>query len=153
MSTTWDSLFSEIENDIGKSLNNVSKQIIYIWQELLEDKFYSKYNPKLYERSWQTLDSIRKLDLKKTKDGYELNIGYDINLIQTETVYSYPYTYIRHEDPSIQPSLVEDGWTMQNGEFRQGAHAFEDMLKYVQSSDFKALFGAEMKKLGYIFKY
>lgn len=45
MSTTWDSLFSEIENDIGKSLLKVSNQIVEIWKQLLEDKFYSQYEP------------------------------------------------------------------------------------------------------------
>lgn len=86
-------------------------------------------------------------------NGHELIIGYDTSLIETETVFSYPYTYVRHEDPEKQPEYVEYGFKMSNGQVRQGAHAFEEMLRYVKSSDFKALFGAEMKKLGYNFKY
>lgn len=153
MSTTWDSLFKQIENDIGKAMVKVSRQVSQIWQELLQQNFYDRYEPQVYKRTYETLASIKLIDISKKKDGYEITIGYDEDLINTYYYEIEGRPYKSHGIPEIMGELVEYGFTMRNGQKRKGAYAFHEMISYAQSDDFLALFGAEMKKLGYMFKY
>lgn len=145
---TYDSLFKIMEEDIGEALMNVSNELITIWKDLVETNWYSKYDPLVYSRTWQTLDAISLMDVKKVNGGYEIAISYDESKIQTIQETS-PYEYVKHSDPSQQGWLVEQGFIMNNGVRREGAHALEEMINYTKSKDFKVLFENECRKLGY----
>lgn len=145
---TYDSLFARMEEDIGEALMNVSNQLTDIWKELVQAQFYDKYEPRYYERTWETLESISLMSVDKMSDGYEISISYDDSKIHTYNV-TYPYSYTKHEHPEMQGQMIEKGFMMNNGVYRQGAHALEDMIKYVNSKDFKVLFENECRKLGY----
>lgn len=151
----WDSFLNAVEKDIDKAFESVSDKVVEIWKREVEDKFYGAYTPtKEYVRDYETLDSIRTLNISKNTNGQlEIEIGYDISLIHTSN-YIGKKTGIereRHSDPSLQPYLVEYGFEGYGIE-REGSHAFEYMLKYVKSNDFKALLANELRKLGYILK-
>lgn len=146
---TWEQLFSTMEEDIGEALMNVSEQLIQIWKELVQTNFYDRYNPSVYKRTYETLESISLLNINKLSGGYEVTLGYDESKINTYEVNSYPYSYISHENPELQGGYVEYGFEMQNGVYRQGSHALEDMINYTKSRDFKVLFENECRKLGY----
>lgn len=146
---TYSAMFKSIEKDIDRSLKTVSIQLVEIWKQLVEDNFYGMYNPtKIYPRTWQSLDAIMTLGFKNNT----VYIGYNTSVIKRFT-YGDRNQYVGHGDIEKQPSFVEDGFTMRSGEKREGAHAFEDMLKYIHSDAFVALFNAEMKKLGYSVTY
>ena len=146
---TYDALFKRMEEDIGEALMNVSNQLIEIWKELVQINFYDRFEPQVYSRSYQSLDAISLLTINKSANGYEITMGYDESKINTYEATSNGYTYTAHENPELQGGYLESGFVMNNGVRREGAHALEEMLKYVNSRDFKALFENECRKLGY----
>ena len=150
----WDSFLNAVEEDIEESFWKISDTIIEIWKREVEDKFYGLYNPSEYIRDYQTLDSIRMLNVSKNINGQiEIEIGYDTSLIHTSTYIGKQsgLERERHSDPSMQPIYVEEGF-FGYGVEREGSHALEYMLKYIKGNDFKALFANELRKLGYILK-
>ena len=152
--STYDSLFKAINRDIQVSFEHMSNQIVKLWKTLVEENFYS-YNPSEYRRSFQSLDSISVLSIKKSKSGnIEVEIGYDISKIKTFTYtgISSGMERIGHENPSEIPMFVEEGFEMINGKFHDGAKAYEWLIKYIKGNDFKALFSNELKKMGYTLK-
>lgn len=153
--SNWDSFFNAVEKDIDKAFELVSDKVVEIWKREVEDKFYGAYNPtKEYVRDYETLDSIRTLNISKNSNGnIEVEIGYDTSLIHTSTYIGKKsgLERERHSDPELQPYLVEYGFEGYGVE-REGSHAFEYMLKYVKGNDFKALFANELRKLGYTLK-
>lgn len=150
----WDSFLNAVDKDIEISFEKISQIAVEIWKREVEDKFYGVYSPVEYDRNYQTLDSIRVIKISKNTNGYfEIEIGYDISLITTSN-YTGKRSGLereRHSNPELQPYLVEYGFEG-FGIDREGSHAFEYMLGYVKSDDFKALLSNELRKLGYILK-
>lgn len=151
---TFEQLFELIEKDISKSIDKVSEQVMNIWKQLVEDRWYGTYSPTEYIRSFETLESISIIKVDKSSGNYSVSISYDDTKI-------HPFTYMGktsgieregHTDISNQWNIVENGMDMPSGYFRDGSHAYEEMLKYVRSNDFLALFNVQLKKLGYIVK-
>lgn len=145
------SLFKDWDNGVKIGIEKTSKIVRDIWKQKLEDRFYGVYSPISYKRTFETLDSITSFSVKKTSNGYSVDIYYDTSKITTRVPQDGDFWGI-HTEPENQSYFVEYGWEMPNGQIREGAHAFDEMLNYVNSDEFIALFKNEMKKLGYTFK-
>lgn len=143
---TYDALFKRMEEDIGEALMNVSEQLIQIWKNLVYERFYNVYNPKMYERTYDSVDSISLLEINKTNDGYEVSLGYDSSKIKFVDM-SDRGMWDKHNIPNEMGGLIEYGGIM--GHDSNGIRAIEEMNRYVKSRDFKALFENECRKLGY----
>ena len=159
MFTNYESLFKFMEDKvIDVALTKVSEQVRDIWKQMVEDEFYGKFDStgSLYERTWETLDSITIIETKKIGDVYSVTVAYD----ETKIKY-YPEQdglwnkHANYNGKFIQDMLVEYGWNhYYQGRHTQheGAHVYEYLLKYLRSSDFTALFNAQVRKLGYEIK-
>lgn len=143
---TYDSLFKRMEEDIGEALMNVSEQLIQIWKNLVYERFYNVYTPKMYERTYDSVDSISLLEINKTSGGYEISLGYDSSKIKFVDM-SDSGIWDKHSIPSEMGGLLEYGGII--GHDSNGIRAIEEMNRYVKSKDFKALFENECRKLGY----
>lgn len=151
---TWDSFLNATERNINIAFENISNIAVELWQKEVEDKFYNKYNPSEYDRSYQTLESIRVLNISKLPNGQiSIEIGYDISKIKTFTYMGLTSGIERqgHNQPEMQQTYIEDGFSGY-GVDRDGSHALEYMLKYVNGNDFKVIFAKELRKSGYILK-
>ena len=149
---TYELLFAKINKDLAKSLQRVSIFAQNKWKSLIYEKFYEAYpNPKMYERTFEVLNSISVFNVVKVGDTYEVIVKYDEDKInyypETDTLWQ------KHGTPSIMGELIEDGW---NHVYKgvttkhEGTHALQDMLSYVSSNEFKEKFKDEMRKYGYV---
>lgn len=148
----YESLFKAINRDIQVATENVSDQIVKLWKNLVEKNFYN-YDNQIYSRTWETLDSICILNIKKDSNGHiTIEMGYDESKIKF-----YPEEdgmWNKHGE-GFTSNLIEDGWNHYYKGIRtqhHGAKALEYLMKYVNSSDFKTLFSNELRKLGYTLK-
>lgn len=150
----WDSFLNAFDKDIETSFENTSYKIVELWKQLVEENFYN-YDNKLYERTWESLDSICVLKFSKNTNGQvEIEIGYDVSKIKFYDM-SSKGLWNKHQNPEMMPNLIEYGWNNMYQGIRtehHGAEAYEYLLKYVNSEDFRALFANELRKLGYTLK-
>ena len=144
-------MFKDINNGIERAMESVAEIVRDIWRDLVEEKFYSVYEPSTYIRTFESIDAITSFPVTKVGGNYMVEISYDESKLITRRPASGGDWGV-HTSPSEQGGFIEWGWEMPNGQFRQGAHAIEEMMRYVKSNDFVALFKNEMRKLGYTFK-
>jgi hypothetical protein len=150
---TFEDMFKDIKKDMLEATKKSAEEIVLLWKDLVESSYIAE--PMVYSQTWQTLDAlgILKIDNKNN----EIEIGYDTTKIITDQYTSrhkitgVEYTYTRHSNPELQDILVEYGWKMPNGKWREGAYAFIEILKRINSGGFQNLFENEMKKIGYTF--
>lgn len=154
MFVDYESLFKHMdEKIIDVVLIKVSEQIRDMWKQMVDDEFYGKYNPVEYERSWQSLDSISIIKTERIGSNYTVTIAYDESKIKE---FSYigkrsGIERMAHTDIPNQAMFIEYGFEGYGTE-REGVHAFEEMLRYIKTDSFKALFNAQVRRLGYDIK-
>lgn len=154
---TFSALFKRLKNDINDSMEHIIDDIVEVWKDMMTESYYGQYTPSVYNRKnspFQTIESIRVLELSTTNGVFKANIGYDDRLIiEYEAIGLNGRPYTSHEDKPNMDMIVEYGFTMGNGEFREGGHVYE----YLKSDQGKKKyiidkFNELMRKKGYIVK-
>lgn len=122
-------------------------------KKLLEERLYDSYNPKLYERTYELLDSISHSEIIKSNNSYYVEIFYD-----TDKIRSYPrqqngltYMWGQHtsfsgEDVSMWiPKWIEEGTPNNKYYQHSGTHSMEDTKKWLLQ-EYNRLFRIALKQ-------
>ena len=145
---TFESLFLEINKDIDQSMAMISEEIADMWRQLVWDRFYMAYEPRVYARTYENLASLSVLDINKVGGVVSVRVGYDDSKIKFYDQSSIGL-WDKHEKPSEMGSLFEYGSII--GHDSDGIRAIDTMLEYVRSSKFAEQFKAKLKAKGYEF--
>lgn len=121
-------------------------------RKLLEERLYDFYDPKMYERTYELLNSISHSNIIKLNNGtYYVEIYYDTDKIRSYPRTSDGWTYkwgqhtsFNNEDVSSWiPTWIELGTN--NGHYpHNGTHSMEDTKKWI-SKEYNRLFRLALK--------
>lgn len=126
-------------------------------KKLLKERLYDAYDPKMYDRTFELLNSISHSEIIKLNNGtYFIEIYYD-----TDKIRSYPrergdfgqyvawgrHTSFKDEDVSEWiPLWIEEG-TKNKYYSHKGTHSVEDTKKWI-TKEYNRLFRIALKKYG-----
>ncbi len=143
-------MFKDWNKAVEKSLKESADIVRDIWKRTLEDNFYSRPEG-YYDRTYESIDAITSFDVKKSGNVYTVEISYDPSKLATR-IPAEGSNWGTHTNPEMQGTWMEYGWTTPIGQEIEGAHAYEEVLEYVKSDAFVAIFKNELRKLGYVLK-
>jgi len=140
-----ESLVKKISNSMKKDMEQSLKQIAKVvrdqWKAFLYENWYMAYTPKVYDRTWETLESIVTTNVIKNGNAYEVTIYYDTDKIRR-------YTY-GHENPDLMPYIVEES-TNTPGHEGKPSKAMEKTIQWLETKkEFEKTVYQELKAKGY----
>jgi len=95
----------EMRISIELSLMQIAETVKEVWKDFVNAFWYGIYDPIVYKRTYETLNSIVTSSVSKVGDIYMVSIFYDTSLINT---FQYG-NYTGHENPDLMPYLIEEG--------------------------------------------
>ena len=103
--------YNDTDNKLQQSMYNLASEIVDGLENLIKEKIYGSYSPKVYERTYELYDAIKVEVVKKGICNYELSIK-----ISNERHPDNP-TWIGEEDTfeKILEKFADNGFYRRNG--------------------------------------
>lgn len=115
-----------MKTDLAKALDEVAEIVRDMWKAHLQEYWYDVYDPKQYQRTYETLESIVKTNVVEYKGQFKVFIHYDTDLINRYTD--------AHHNPDDMPYIVEDGDGLTRGH-TTASHAMERTINWLEQKN------------------
>ena len=131
---TYSELYKLMENSLKNALDKSAEEIKQMIEFFIA-KYYSEYEPKQYERTFQFLNSCIKTDVKKDGDSYKVVVFIDYINLDYEDIVGYDGVSMAnlgyHGRPSIKTKT--QFWSDSMEELKQGRFIQEEFAKFLRS--------------------
>lgn len=131
-----DEYFKHKRKIVKDILEEIAEEVRQELHDTVWKKLYLSYTPKVYQRTYELLDSISKTEVKENSNGeYYVEIYYD-----TDKIFPHVYTDGRPNahatskgvDISDQiPYMVEYDYSYGKYKDNNGIHAIDDVKKWI----------------------
>lgn len=78
---TWSGLLKHLDKTVEKSMWKIGEEIKEVLKFNVQQHWYNNYTPSAYDRTFQVLDSIKVKNVNKILNGYQVEIGFDYDMI------------------------------------------------------------------------
>jgi len=140
-------LFEAMNEITFIALHVLADRVQEMWIQYTQDRWYDKYNPKEYDRTFAILQSIIQTGLTQIgKNKFKIDVYIDYDVMN----HYHPNTQgIIDGEETVQ--LIENIGHAFAGDEREGTHAFEDIVKWLRL-DYEKFLLSELPKYGYDLK-
>lgn len=142
-----------LEKMVIDGLNYCCYRAEAMLKKLLQERLYDAYDPKMYDRTFELIDSISHSEVIKVNNTYYVEIFYDDDMIRSyprkeNGLYTYKWgqhTSFDNEDVSHWiPLWIEEG-TDNKYYSHKGTHSIEDTREWL-SKEYNRLFRIALKQ-------
>lgn len=146
-----DEYFKYVKKAQGKILEEIAEETRQELHDTVWKKLYEAYTPKVYQRTYELLDSISKTEVKENSNGeYYVIIYYDTDKIFPHVYDGFPNAHATSKGVDISneiPHMVEYDYSYGKYKDNNGIHAMDDVKKWIEI-EFNKLFKQKLLQRG-----
>jgi len=140
-------LFKAMNEITFVALTVLGDKVQEMWIQYTQERWYDKYDPNVYERTFAILQAIIQTDIIQIgKNKFKVDVYIDYNVMNAY----HPNTY-GIIDGEATVDLIENIGHAFIGDTRDGTHAFEDIIEWLRM-DYERYLLSEIPKYGYDLK-
>lgn len=143
----YSELFKAMNEITFVALSTLGDKIQDMWIQYTQERWYDKYDPILYERTFAIIKSIIKSDIQQIGNNkFKVDVYIDFNMMNS---YHPNSQSILTGEETVD--LVENVGHAFQGDTRDGTHAYESIIEWLRI-DYERFLINELKTRGYTIK-